>query len=210
MAAEPLLESVERYYSAKLSRHGATPAGVDWRDAASQALRFRRLLEIVEPGAERSINDYGCGYGALALHLEDAGLDLEYRGFDISPAMIAKARELVSSPRCSFVESEAQLGPADYTVASGVFNVRLDWPGGEWKDYVLTTLDRLHALSTRGFAFNMLTSYSDPDRMRSDLYYGDPAFFFDHCAQRFSRHTSLLHDYDLYEFTILVRREPMT
>ena len=27
----------------------------------------------------------------------------------------------------------------------------------------------------------MLTSYSDADKMRPDLYYGDPAFFFDHC-----------------------------
>lgn len=208
MAAEHLLANVERYYSAKLTKHGATPAGVDWKDASSQALRFRRLLEIVEPGADRDINDYGCGYGALVSHLEDAGLQLRYCGFDISPAMIAKARELVSSPGCSFVESEAQLEPADCTVASGVFNVRLDRTVEEWESYVLNTLDRLHALSKRGFAFNMLTSYSDPDRMRPDLYYGDPAFFFDHCKRRFSRHVSLLHDYGLYEFTVLVRREP--
>ena len=37
-----------------------------------------------------------------------------------------------------------------------------------WPEYVRETIDRLAALSTRGFAFNMLTSYSDADRMRPD------------------------------------------
>jgi hypothetical protein len=41
--------------------------------------------------------------------------------------------------------------------------------------------------------------------MRADLYYADPLFFFEHCRQRFSRRVALLHDYPLYEFTILVR-----
>jgi hypothetical protein len=70
---------------------------------------------------------------------------------------------------------------------------------------VLSTLDRMHALSQRGFAFNMLTVHSDAEKMRDDLYYGDPEFFLGHCLARFSRHVALLHDYPLYEFTVLVR-----
>ena len=42
--------------------------------------------------------------------------------------------------------------------------------------------------------------------MRADLFYGDPTFFFDHCKRKYSRNVALLHDYDLYEFTIIVRR----
>ena len=45
---------------------------------------------------------------------------------------------------------------------------------------------------------------SDPDRMRDDLYYADPCFFFDHCMRRFSRRVALLHDYELFDFTMLV------
>ena len=44
-----------------------------------------------------------------------------------------------------------------------------------------------------------------PERMRPDLYYADPCRLFDHCKRRYSRHVALLHDYGLYEFTILVR-----
>lgn len=108
-------------------------------------------------------------------------------------------------PRVGFVGSEDQLEPADFTVASGIFNVRLAVPDDEWRAYVETTLEKLAGLSLRGFAFNMLTSYSDVDKMRPDLYYGDPGWFFDLCKRRYSRNVALLHDYGLYEFTMIVR-----
>jgi hypothetical protein len=56
-----------------------------------------------------------------------------------------------------------------------------------------------------GMAFNMLTAYADRERMRTDLYYADPHKYFDLCRERYSRNVALLHDYDLYEFTIGVR-----
>ena len=59
-----------------------------------------------------------------------------------------------------------------------------------------------------GFAFNCLTSYSDAHKMRDYLYYADPCALFDLCKRRYSRYVALLHDYKLYEFTILVRKQP--
>jgi hypothetical protein len=41
--------------------------------------------------------------------------------------------------------------------------------------------------------------------MRDDLFYADPLALFEHCRTRFSRRVALLHDYPLYEFTLLVR-----
>ncbi len=72
--------------------------------------------------------------------------------------------------------------------------------------YVLETLDDLHRLSLKGFAFNALTSYSDPEHIRDDLFYADPSWLFDHCKRSYSGQVALLHDYGLYEFTILVRK----
>jgi len=43
--------------------------------------------------------------------------------------------------------------------------------------------------------------------MREDLYYADPCFIFDYCKRNFSRNVALLHDYELYEFTIIVRKQ---
>jgi SAM-dependent methyltransferase len=203
-----LLDAVQRYYSEKISEHGPTARGVDWNDQASQELRFEQLLKVCDFDLPFTINDYGCGYGALARYLEDRGCDFQYTGFDISEKMVQQARDLLrSSERCRFVASADELQRADYTVASGIFNVRLDAQDEDWKRHVFATLGRLDALSARGFSFNMLTSYSDPERMRPDLYYADPRVIFDHCKRSFSRWVALLHDYGLYEFTILVRKE---
>jgi SAM-dependent methyltransferase len=206
MDRDRILSGVAGYYTDRLREFGTTARGADWRDEASQELRFAQLLKLVERPGAFGLNDYGCGYGALALYLRRRGFSCEYHGFDISAEMLQQAREL--NPEHDFVADDGLLGQADYTLASGIFNVRLEVGDEEWTAYVLDTLDRLDALSCHGFAFNMLTEYSDEDRMQPTLFYGDPGFFFDHCKRRYSRHVSLLHDYGLYEFTLLVRREP--
>ena len=96
---------------------------------------------------------------------------------------------------------------SDYAVASGIFNVRLGRADADWKAYLTDSLDTLDRTSDKGFAFNCLTSYSDADKMRGYLYYADPCEIFDLCKRRYSRNVALLHDYDLYEFTILVTKK---
>ena len=93
----------------------------------------------------------------------------------------------------------------DVTVASGIFNVMAGTDVDDWRAYTLDTIQDLASLSRTGLGFNMLTSYSDPERMQDRLYYGDPGFYFDWCKRNLSRHVALLHDYGLWEFTILVR-----
>ena len=200
-------ERVADYYSEKVRRHGETAQGVDWNSTESQKTRFDQLLGIVPSGAtEYSGLDYGCGYGAIIDVLTERGQPFRYVGYDVSEEMILRARRLHPWDQCEFTTDEEELGPCDYVVASGVLNVRLGASKAEWKEYVLETLDDLHRLSLKGFAFNALTSYSDPDHMRDDLFYADPSWLFDHCKRRYSGQVALLHDYGLYEFTILVRK----
>ncbi len=73
---------------------------------------------------------------------------------------------------------------ADYSVASGIFNVKLEFGEGEWATYVAETIAQLARASRKGFAFNMLTSHSDEDRKRPDLYYADPCETFEACRTR--------------------------
>jgi hypothetical protein len=122
--------------------------------------------------------------------------------------MIAKAKELhATTGQTTFVNEEGELPKTHYTVASGIFNVKLLTTAPEWESYILKTLESINRLSERGFAFNILTKYSDQEFMRPDLYYADPLFLFDYCKTTFSRFVSLIHDYPLYEFTILVRKD---
>ena len=208
-----LLSEVATYYTEKLKVHGETPHGVDWNSAESQSLRFEQLCKIISiEKRDFSLNDLGCGYGALLEYLHNKYSISSYLGIDVSKNMIlsAESRQVKSHHAASglvrFLNAAQPDIEADYGVASGIFNVRLSRTDNEWYGYLQDTLDELDRTSRFGFAFNCLTSYSDEDKKRDYLYYADPCKIFDLCKRRYSRQVALLHDYELYEFTILVRK----
>lgn len=210
MSAEDrgLLSDVATYYAGKLAVHGNTPQGVDWNGEHGQLVRFEQLCKIVDsrsPGF--TMTDLGCGYGAL---LDYPGLQkgcTAYLGVDVSEEMVraATARHAANAA-ARFITASAPDVVHDYAVASGIFNVRLQRTDAEWFEYLQATLDVLDRASRLGFSFNCLTSYSDEDKKREHLYYADPCRLFDLCKRRYSKQVALLHDYGLYEFTILVRK----
>lgn len=202
------LDPIKAYFEGKLEAHGPTPQGVDWKSDAAQVIRFEQLVRVIDFSRKFSVLDWGCGYGALAGYLTGWDTAFHYIGYDLSEKMIAQASALyLDDPRLTFTASKAGLPSVDYVLASGIFNLKGENDAQGWANYILATLDEMNLLGRRGFAFNLLTRYSDPGYMRPDLYYGDPGFFFDYCKTRFARNVALLHDYEIYDFTILVRKE---
>ena len=209
IAKYSLHSEVAAYYSEKLAQYGQNPRGVDWNSEGSQTLRFEQLCKVVDTLNQFSINDLGCGYGALYDFLSTEYENFSYLGVDVSENMIQAAEQRYQEkPRARFILSSEPDQVADYGVASGIFNVRVGRSDDEWRSYLEATLNVLDQTSRVGFAFNCLTSYSDTDKMRDDLYYADPCVLFDYCKRHYSRNVALLHDYGLYEFTILVRKQP--
>lgn len=201
-------KGVVALYSESLKRYGRTSMAVGWRDHEAQRLRFEKLTAVI--GSVRSsrgisVNDLGCGYGAMFHYL--AGLSAvklrQYVGYDISPDMLAEARRTIQDPRAMFVRNARVSRRADYSFVSGTFNVKLDASDAEWTEYVKERLLELAAMSRHGFAFNALTVYVA--WKRPHLYYADPLIFFDFCKRHISPCVSLFHDYPLFEWTITVR-----
>lgn len=203
-----LLNDVAEYYSGKLAVHGESARGVDWNGEESQAARFAQLCGIISPElVSPSLNDVGCGYGALLDFVSEKYAISSYLGIDVSADMVrAAAARHQADHRARFIQGAEPDRVADYGIASGIFNVRLGRSDTEWYDYLLATLDVMDRTSSRGFAFNCLTSYSDEDKKRDYLYYADPCRLFDLCKRHYSKQVALLHDYGLYEFTILVKK----
>jgi len=199
---------IEEYYTNKIKEHGATPKGVDWNGEEGQFLRFEQLSKVIDKD-RFSIADVGCGYGKYSEYLNLHYNDYSYLGYDLSSEMILNAKLLYKDKtNVSFVSIERliEMKEVDYSIASGIFSVKMQHNEAEWLAYILETLEVLNNKSKAGFSFNMLTKYSDKEYMRDDLYYADPLFIFDYCKRNFSRNISLIHDYELYEFTILVKK----
>ena len=203
-----ILSEVAGYYSGKLAAHGTSPRGVDWNGEEGQLLRFAQLCKVIDSPDRFLINDLGCGYGALVDYLHTKFTSFSYMGNDVSKDMVDAAAKKFADRSCvKFVHAAEPPEIADFGIASGIFNVRLGRSDGEWFQYLESVLDTLNRTSRVGFSFNCLTSYSDSDRKRDYLYYADPCAIFDLCKRKYSRNVALMHDYGLYEFTILVRKQ---
>jgi len=208
MSPDRILDQQAGHWDRTVEAHGANFRGADYSNAERHALCHDQLLKLWRDGQPASVLDYGCGYGALLERIVARGLPLtRYTGFDIAGSMLAAARAThAGRAQCEFTADAEALAPADYVFFGGVFNVKLDADPGEWQAHVLRTLDAAWPLARKGMALNILTSYSEPEKMRPDLYYADPCFLFDWCKRNYSREVALLHDYGVWEFTLHVRR----
>jgi SAM-dependent methyltransferase len=199
----PDLGAVASLYEESLEKYGMTAPAVGWRDERDHELRFRKLVTLIDEDGEWLIADLGCGYGAFYGYLQRAKVKVKkFVGYDVSEKMLVEARRRV--PEGEFICGNSIDREVDFSFACGIFNVRLAAQEATWHDHIVRTLDNLHERSTRGFAFNLLSTYVD--YCEPHLYYADPGAFFSLCKQRYASKVALLHDYPLYEWTILVRK----
>jgi SAM-dependent methyltransferase len=201
---------VRAYYSDAVERFGPAPLGVDWPNQPSQYLRFVQLLKICDFEQPFSLNDFGCGYGALLdfMALRHSGARVTYRGIDLSPQMIAVARRRwATRPNTTFVVGARCRQAADYSVASGVFNVRLGQAIGEWEAYIESILLDLRRNSRVGFAANFMLPL-DRAPTESELYRTSARRWVTYCRRELGCTIRPITRYGLREFTLLARVRP--
>ena len=199
---------VRIYYSEAIERHGPVPLGVDWSSAASQYLRFLQLLQICDFDRPFSLNDFGCGYGALLDYLawRHRGARVTYHGIDLSPSMIAAATQRwARRPHTTFRVGSRCVKMADYSVASGVFNVRLGQPVEQWEAYVEQILRDLCDHSRIGFAVDFMSPH-DVAPTENELYRTPRSRWIAFCRRELGCVVRPLAGYGLREFTLLARR----
>jgi SAM-dependent methyltransferase len=200
-------QKIKDYFLDCFTEFGPQPKGLNWNSKEAQDRRFEQICKLIDFSIPFSIIDYGCGYGSLIEYLKNNGQDFSYLGYDIVDEIIIKGREMHQNDRkVIFVNSEDDLTKSDYVLESGVFNAKQSFSDKDWTEYVIKSLNTMNNLAVKGLAFNFLTKYSDAELMRPHLYYADPLFYFDYCKRNFSRNVALLHDYDLFDFTIIVRK----
>lgn len=204
------LKEIQKLYTQNINEMGVISKAVGWKTDECQRLRFNKLATVLAEGEKSiTINDYGCGYGAMLKYfIEDRQLPVSlYNGYDISPEMLSAAsRELKAyNVQLNLIESSTITTEADYSFISGTFNVRFDAPCELWERFIRDKLHEMYQCSHKGFSFNLLTSYVDFEEPH--LYYGDPCYWFDYCKRTFSKQVALLHDYPLWEWTMIIKKE---
>ena len=196
---------IESYYGARVRRFGATPEAVDWTCRPTQELRFVKLLRLCDFTQPLSINDIGCGYGALARFIAQRHpqAQVDYLGVDLSPDMVAQAKLTRAARRAGvrFETGYQASRTADYSLASGIFNVQLDIADADWEAIVRRTLAQMAATSRKGFAVNFLSAHKSS--LAQGLYAADPSIWAAFCEAEFCAKVTLVAGYGMPEFTLL-------
>lgn len=203
---DAVLAGVETYYAETVTRFGATPRGVDWTCVATQEMRFVQLLKLCRLTRPFSLNDVGCGYGALLAFLarRHPGLEIDYLGIDVVPGMVSRARRRHRGRR--FIVGNDSKRIADYAVSSGVMNVMLDHPRPLWEAFVADTMRRMHATSRCGFAVNFLAETANGSSARG-LYRTGPEIWAEFCRDALGCSVEIVSGYGMREFTLLARSQ---
>lgn len=200
--------TTKEFFAGKFDEHGESPEGVCYSNPKGQILRIGALVSQIEEQSGFSVADVGCGFGSLIEALFGAGkFNFDFTGYDLVDEMIENAKERwAGDPRLSFIGGGTKsLQPADYVLASGTFNMKQDTPHDEWHDYVMSCLSDMLAATNKKLIVNFLTSYSDEEYKRDDLFYANPNAMFDWAMQQ-TGSAAILHNYGLFDFTLVVNR----
>lgn len=202
------LDKVEKLYTKNLEVFGIDSRSVGWNSPESQVLRFEKLINnlILDKSEPFSINELGCGYGELYKFLKKSNFCLEqFIGYDISQPMLDSCKKYLDEPDNLILFNASQINTiSDYSITSGIFNTPFDNKEEDWKEYIFKTINNLHENSLKGIAFNFLTSHVD--FKAENLYYQNPNEIFSYCIKKFGKNVQLIHDYPLFEFTVIVRK----
>lgn len=203
----PLLDLIAQGYGMQFAEKGSTHEAVLWANEADQHKRFDALLSplLADMGTHRvHVNDLGCGYGAFFTYLANhPTLPCErFYGYDICPAFIDAAKRSISDPRAQFYQSHQALFEADYSFASGTFNLMGPQPENDWRALVKDSLRLLFKSTKTAMSFNLLDK--NLEHKEEWLFYADPDEFHHFCRADLSAQTRLSPNPDLKGFTLCV------
>jgi SAM-dependent methyltransferase len=208
-AAAPtrLLGDVADYYTARYRSFGDSARGMDWKDEASQRLRFEVLTRHLDLRGTPSLLDVGCGNGELLSFLEERGIGVHYLGIDVCPEMVEACQRRFganAAALASTADLAARGWTADYVVASGTFNVKQATADAVWRRYLQRAVCDMYAACRIATVFNIMSARVD--RRYDHLYYLEPGqapAFAEVCG---TRRFLVDHSYPLFELTVTLRR----
>jgi hypothetical protein len=206
-----LLDPVATVFTQGIRAFGTHHKALAWYDAERMLRRFQIFAGLIAAIPEErpiTVNDHGCGYGALFEAFRDypAMKHGHYHGTDISAEMVKAAAKHIRDPRASFEVSHVATRSADYSFVSGTYNMKMFASEAEWVEMVKENLRDLWSKTKVALGFNMLSTTS-PYR-ESTLCYFDLDDILGFCRRELTANVRTTDRLEPNEFVIFAMREP--
>jgi SAM-dependent methyltransferase len=205
LANQDIQDTIERYTS-RYIEYGYSPKSLGW-DKGKQDIRFKTLTSEYN-FTNKTVLDIGCGFGDLNKELSRVYKDsYAYIGIDIVPSLISEGRirfgdkNSVSFYEGDFLSSEFAK-PADFAIASGIFNHKL--VDGNNYSIIEESMKKAFDLCNDGFAFDFLSDRVD--YRLTHTFHSSPELILSF-AYKLSRNVVLKSNYMPFEFSIFVFKD---
>lgn len=189
---------VRAHFLPLLEKHGASSQAVGYKHSGNHIARYQILMGIDEIG-NGSILDVGCGVGHFAKWLTEHGFQGDYKGIDLMPEMVERARQ--QNPGMIFEACDITQAPdelmADYVMASGIFHM------GD-AELMKAMLAAMFARCRIGVAFNSLSAWNGVEE-QGDFYCAEPLDIVEYC-RTLTPNIIFRHDYLPHDFTVFLYR----
>ncbi len=208
---EKYTERQKEKYEKHLAKHDPnSPEATHQVGKEKVWLRFKILSQIANLNGIK-ILDFGCGTGLMLDFLKENFKDFEYHGWDISEKMIQISQK--RHPGAKFLvydvlkdELSGYNNFFDYILINGVFNLKAGAKIETHEAWLKEILLKLWTLCKGGIAVNFLTEYVD--WQEKELYYCPIEKIMYFCVKNLSRWFEIRHDYERWEFTMYIYKQP--
>ena len=202
--------SIVSHYENCLDRYGDSHLGVDWPKAEDVHKRYRVMLDVIRPTAQKvSLLDFGCGAAHLNEYIREQRLDhIEYAGLDLSEKFVRLSQSKFPGNRffcLDLLDENASLPVFDYIVLNGVFTEKRELSFDEMLSYFKQLVARVFEHAKIGIAFNVMSKHVEWER--NDLFHLPFDTLAGFLTAELTRNFVFRNDYGLYEYTTYVYHE---
>jgi SAM-dependent methyltransferase len=198
------LEQLRAYWDGRARAHLPDLEKLEWSHWRAQRLRYEAFLQEHDLQG-KSVLDVGCGLGHFFEHLRNRGIQVDYVGYDLSPAMVRQCRARFPGQcfECGDFLSYRPASRFDYTVAFGIHNIRV--PGAQ---AILEQVTRHQfALSSIAAHISLLTDRSATFAPHIQAWTAEGVLA---VALAITPYVALHHDYLETDFSVTLYRAPTT
>ncbi len=189
------------FYSSRLGLFGQRPEALRWSKRGQKA-RYAWITEVMDPEANASVLDYGCGFGDLFTYLKKNSHSVRYTGMDINPKLIEIARmSHPETPFCVFDIEEEPLDKGmrfDHVVLCGVFSTRVEGA----TESLMNVIRLLYPHADKALVATALPISTRQKQF--DLNYMDPHMLLEFARQEVTPNADLLWQEGMDDFMLVL------
>ncbi|MBI1792901.1 MAG: class I SAM-dependent methyltransferase [Chloroflexi bacterium] len=207
---EPNYFKIVSHYEDCLDKYGDTHRGVDWPDPTDAITRYRVMLDVIRESQLTTVSllDFGCGTSHLNDYIHVNHLNnIDYSGLDISGKFIRLSQDKypdINYYCMDILRTPIQLPRFDYVILNGVFTEKRELSHNEMWEYFKQVILKIFEFTSKGIAFNVMSSHVDWER--DDLFHLPMDKLAAFLVSNVSRDFVIRNDYRLYEYTTYVYR----